>query len=527
MGVCNFFTNYICNFFLLATVTCALISCLSPFYSFTGQNVPNGNTSGMYGGSVGIWNWWGSPRFCDGGFVFSPSNTGGTRGTSLSDGVLYINPNHNLGNCNGTPYTVLQVFSIATVAFSGLSLFFNNVMDEVINPKLNALVSFGFSFLTLGSSLAVILTYIMLVNPSGAFSPNVYNNGDGVCALVFNGLPRCSEHLEWGFWFQVACAFGSVMSLILLVCKTIFSKTDLVATWRNTLTKLLRFMEFCLILVATFAAYDEVTPISENALDIEFQPSALSPFRSEFITTSLWDNALCDNAGFYRYFSLQGLVTASNNNPQNYGDCGTSIILLVQILICVALGLSASTTAGRHNARKSLRLARKLVLSLIFELFTLGFTVAVATIYILAIYPSRNGMDWCKTINSWWLNKTSQTSGCVSPRLSYGIFVLFVAIGVTFASIMSTSLAPATEKISLRAALLTFKEGPEEEQQCPAVSEIEDMPPPPPPIEDEEADSEHEPEQYEDLDISIIRSDTGEEESPSKSTRYLVAENNV
>ena len=136
-------------------------------------------------------------------------------------------------------------------------------------------------------------------------------------------------------------------------------------------------MEFCLILVATFAAYDEVTPISENALDIEFQPSALSPFRSEFITTSLWDNALCDNAGFYRYFSLQGLVTASNNNSQNYGDCRTSIILLVQILICVALGLSASTTAGRHNARKSLRLARKLVLSLIFELFTLGTSNSV------------------------------------------------------------------------------------------------------------------------------------------------------
>ena len=142
-------------------------------------------------------------------------------------------------------------------------------------------------------------------------------------------------------------------------------------------------------------------------------------------------------------------------------------------------------------------------------------------------------MDWCKTINSWWLTETSpgmDPSGCVSPRLSYGIFVLFVAIGVTFASIMSTSLAPATEKISFRAALLTFKEGPEEEQQCPAVSEIEDMedvPPPPPPIEDEEADSEHEPEQYEDLDISIIRSDTGEEESPSKSTRYLVADNNV
>ncbi|GMH73657.1 hypothetical protein TrLO_g5739 [Triparma laevis f. longispina] len=493
MGILTLLANNICNFLLVATTTCALVSCLSPFYSYEATN-----TDGTYGGSVGLFTAVGSPMFCYESNIFFPST-----GTRLSF-------SSTLGECNNTEADVCRAFAIVAVACSGLALFFNAVMDESIHPKVTSLIAFTLSVITCGASLVVILTYVIYLKNWG----NLF----GVCDAATTTFTSCSEYLEWGFWFQIGTCIGALASAVCLVGKTIFVQSDDAATWRNVITKTLRFAEFTVILIATFGAYDKLSPVIYSALTAQFGSPNNNGFGSTSIYTTLWDGAYCTSDGFYSYYKPDSSANSTPPTTATYGDCTDPTIAIVQIFVVVCLGLSAFNCIGRDNARKSKYRAYVLLMGLFFELCTLGLVTAAATIYQVYIFPPRLGnTNFCSSMNAFWVAfSTAETSAGCTQTMSYGIILLFVAIFVTFASAVSVIIAPDNEKISLRAALKTIKEGPEEEEEEEEEKEVEEVPPPPPSPAPEEAESDHAPEDYEDLDISIIRSDTGEEEDVAK-----------
>ncbi|GMH68713.1 hypothetical protein TL16_g04995 [Triparma laevis f. inornata] len=249
-------TIYLTKLASCLTLCFALVSCLGPYYSYE-RIEPN--LPGSVKGEVGLWSANGSPMFCDDGAVYflgSPSP------------VLFNAP---LGNCTTPQLNVLRSFSILAVVFSGIAFLFASTLDQIIAPKTNNLAALALSSAGLISTFIVIGTFSDYVDPTRA------DNNYGACELSpsFSGL-MCDERLEWGFWFNVATALTQVSSICMFSCKLRSLKTDSLHEYAPdqttalllhmaTFAKVLHFVEFCAILVATFGAYVKVRSCEERS----------------------------------------------------------------------------------------------------------------------------------------------------------------------------------------------------------------------------------------------------------------------
>ncbi|GMH90753.1 hypothetical protein TrST_g5469 [Triparma strigata] len=407
----------------------ALVACLGPYYSYerTQPNLP-----GAVKGEVGLWVANGSPMFCSDGAVYFL----GSPAPVTFDRVL--------GDCSFVQLNVVRAFSIMAVVFSGLAFFFASVTDHIISPRSITLIQFSLSVASLISTIIVISTYDEYINPERD------GNAHGACELspAFSGL-ECSEWSQWGFWFNIGCVCSSSASIIFLFAKLKSLRTDDLHKYASetkvlhmsTMTKLLRFVNFFVILLATLGAYVELNPVSNEYLELTF---ATVKFSTTSIYTSLWDGSLCWGGGFYDTFKLFG-------SPENYGDCSHSTIRLVQSFIVISLVLSAFNAIGSdEHARSAFVSAVILVVSLIFELLTLVFLIAAAAIYQIYIFPGRLNENYCSLKGIVGFNGIS--FGC-KQTLGYGAFMLYLAIGVTSASFLLAIMAPIQEMEDLLDAI--------------------------------------------------------------------------
>ena len=212
-------------------------------------------------------------------------------------------PNERVADCSASMIRILQAFALIAVFSSSIALATSSFGEHF--PKA-FLVNLFFNLVTLGSALTVICVYVIYVNPNrGSIDVNWCDSWVSFITANEDVTTSCSSSTAFGFYANfVTAAFSATAFVMAMIgnpkkttgfatamgsLKGSVSSSFKNAEWgfRTTIfwVKLLRFLEFTLILVACFGEWSKLR-LTWTTLYANYD--------SQSFLVGLWSGVLCE-----------------------------------------------------------------------------------------------------------------------------------------------------------------------------------------------------------------------------------------